>query len=111
MLKRKRNQSKTGGIAKQMTTFGVALQYAAHGGLVVYAKNETGDAAGFHSTLTLGAVRYTYYIRLEPSGLSELRMMHPEFNDWCRSQAQEAANSPLNELQLLQLGLAAEKPA
>ena len=38
-------------------------KYAAHGGLVVIG-NESGEAKGFHSPLTIGAIQYVFYVRM-----------------------------------------------
>lgn len=61
-------------------------QYASHGGLTVYAHKTSGDPGGFHSTLTIGAVRYVYFIRLCWLAKLELRLQHREFMRWCRER-------------------------
>jgi len=40
-------------------------QYAAHGGLIVYADKNTNEANAFHSTFTVGPLQYVFHIRLE----------------------------------------------
>jgi len=53
-----------------------AHQYAAHGGLVVYGHKKTGGAKGFHSTLTVGRVRYIFFSRLTSLEQLVLRICH-----------------------------------
>lgn len=87
-------------------------QYAAHGGLVVYGNVKTQRATGFHSTLTLGPIRYTYSSRLTWVERLELRFGYRTFNEWCREQVQFALENPLSESKKVALGLTPrEKPA
>jgi hypothetical protein len=81
-------------------------QYAAHGGLVVYSQKTTAHPRGFHSTLTLGPLRYVYFIRLLWRARLELRLGHPRFWNWCRERGHDAMTAPLTLTEQLQLGLA-----
>ncbi|MDP1631478.1 MAG: hypothetical protein Q8L66_08675 [Caulobacter sp.] len=83
-------------------------QYAAHGGLVVYGHVRTGEPRAFHSTLTIGAVRYVFYWQLNWLNRLEIKMAHPDFYHWCRGKVEEAKLMPLSETEKLVLGLAAE---
>lgn len=80
-------------------------QYAAHGGLIVYGHKKTGEATGFHSTLTIGPVRYVYFMRLGWIEKLELRLLHPRFNKWVKSKTADATQRPLSEEEKRRLGL------
>jgi hypothetical protein len=84
--------------------------YAAHGGLVVYGNKKTGAPNAFHSTLTIGPLRYVFFSRLNVLGQLELRLCHRTFYDWCREQVQKAMKHPLSATEKLLLGLSAEEP-
>jgi hypothetical protein len=81
------------------------LEYAAHGGLVVYGDKKTGEPKAFHSTLTLGPVRYAFFSRLIVLERLELKFAHREFFEWCRAQARIALQNPLSNTELLDLCL------
>ena len=81
------------------------FQYAAHGGLIVYGDKASGKATGFHSTLTLGSLRYVFFSRLTWLERMELSFSFPEFNRWCQSKVREAIENPLTENDRLALGL------
>lgn len=83
-------------------------QYAAHGGLVVYARKKTGSPQGFHSTRTLGPARYVFFVRLNWLGALELRLAHPAFYEWCREKGKDAEANPLSKQDELLLGLSVE---
>lgn len=83
-------------------------QYAAHGGLVVYGHKRSGEATGFHSTLTIGPLRYVYFTRLNWIARLELRFGHKEFHRWCRGQVGEATVSPMSNEERLSLGFSIE---
>lgn len=86
-------------------------QYAAHGGLVVYGDRRTGNANAFHSSLSIGPLRYVFFSRLIWLERMELRLMHRRFYKWCRAQVAEATTSPMPQTDLLRLGLAADGDA
>jgi hypothetical protein len=81
------------------------FQYAAHGGLVVYGDKETGNANAFHSSLTIGAVRYVFFSRLNWLERLELKFGYPEFYQWCRANVAAAKDAPLSDEERLALGL------
>lgn len=62
------------------------MQYAAHGGLVVYGHKVLGHATGFHSTLTLGPLQYVFFCELLWPAQLELVLQHRTFSDFCQSQ-------------------------
>nr|WP_319949499.1 hypothetical protein [uncultured Shimia sp.] len=80
-------------------------QYAGHGGLVVYGHKKTGSATGFHSTLTIGPVRYVYFMRLGWTEQLELRLLHPKFHEWVKTKTVDAVEQPLSEEERRRLGL------
>lgn len=80
-------------------------QYAAHGGLVVYGDKNTGEANAFHSTLTVGPLRYVFHSRLNWLERLELRWAHREFRNWVREQTSAARTQPLTDAEKRRLGL------
>lgn len=80
-------------------------QYAAHGGLVVYGDKDTGEANAFHSTLTVGPLRYVFFSRLKWLERLELRWAHREFRDWVKEQTSAAQRQPLTDAEKRRLGL------
>jgi len=81
------------------------LQYAAHGGLVVYGDKNTSEANSFHSTITVGPIQYVFYIDLEHFEIMEIRNKHPDFLEWCKSKVNAAKQNPISDSILVQLGL------
>jgi hypothetical protein len=81
------------------------LRYAAHGGLVVCGDKKSFTANGFHSTLTVGPIRYTFWNRLTWPERFALQWGHPEFNSWCKSQVMAAASNPMSARDKDRLGL------
>ena len=80
-------------------------QNAAHGGLVVYGHKRTGEVAAFHSTLTIGPLRFVFYTRLNRFQRFELRWAHAVFRDWVKEQTAAATEQPLSDADKLRLGL------
>lgn len=80
-------------------------QYAGHGGLVVYGHKKTGSATGFHSTLTIGPVRYVYFMRFSWAEQLELCLLHPKFHEWLKTKTVESVEHPLSEEERRRLGL------
>jgi hypothetical protein len=87
--------------------YGVS-QYAAHGGLVVYAKKKDSSVTGFHSTLTIGPLRYIFWTRLSIFERFSMRWFYPEFREWCRMKAHDTEEHDLPRETLLKLGLLKE---
>jgi len=81
-------------------------QYAAHGGLVVYGSKTTGAATGFHSTLTVGAAQYVFYVNLLDEEIREIEMEYPIFFEWCKSRVEHNRVDPFTPEEKLSLGLA-----
>jgi hypothetical protein len=86
-------------------------QYAAHGGLVIYGDKKTGGANAFHSTLTVGSLRYIFFLRLNWLERLELRLGHRQFYDWCRKQVQKSVEHPIAEADWFKLGLSIKEPS
>lgn len=85
-------------------------QYAAHGGLLIFSDKKSGSPNAFHSTLTLGSVRYVFFSRLNWIERLELRIDHQDFYEWCRARGRETMDHPMSEQDRLMLGLSVEKP-
>ena len=81
------------------------LPYAAHGGLVIMGHRETLHPSAFHSTLTIGPIRYVYHASLTETGQEMMRSETPDFFDWCCERTRRALDSPLDEAERLDLGL------
>ncbi|MGX9178685.1 hypothetical protein [Mesorhizobium sp. BHbdii] len=96
---------------KQISAEFGAHRYAAHGGLVIYGDRKTGGPNAFHSTLTVGPLRYIFFSRLNLFERLELRLVHRGFYDWCRTQVQTSVDQPIAETDRLRLGLPAVKPS
>jgi len=80
----------------------------AHGGLVAYGHKKSGGPRAFHSTRTVGSLRYVFFSRLNWIERLELRLAHPKFYGWCREQTHKAMDEPLSAKECLMLGLMAE---
>ncbi|WP_138984942.1 hypothetical protein [Pseudomonas chlororaphis] len=80
-------------------------KFAAHGGLIVPFDSKTQNPTSFRSSITLGAVRYIFWVRFDPIVGAELRSFHYEF--WCKCEAayQKALKNPLSDEQLHRLGI------
>lgn len=65
-------------------------KFAGHGGLTVPFDPATLSLTSFKSSLTLGAVRYTFWVKFESEVAIELRANHPEFAAKCETACQEA---------------------
>lgn len=92
---------------KQAMLHGVT-QYAAHGGLAVYGDKDTGGANGFHSTLTIGPIRYVFYSRLNALEQWALMLAHQEFHQWCKKRVEAAKVDPIPHADQVRLGLIEE---
>ncbi len=80
--------------------------YAAHGGLVVYGHIVSGEPRVFHSTVSIGALRFVFWSRLTLFERLALRWNHPKFFAWCRAQVDATGAKPIEHDLLLKLGLA-----
>lgn len=81
-------------------------QYAAHGGLVVSGDLKTNGPNGFHSAVTVGAIRYTFFVRLTWLELYALKISHREFYGCCREHLADATATPMTDEHKKRLGLA-----
>ncbi len=79
--------------------------YAAHGGLIVMADRKTGRPTGFHTTLTLGPLRYVFWVEFTSIVAFEMRFFHQDFFAKCRSSYEDALRNPIPGHKLKQLGL------
>ena len=71
------------------------LPYVAHGGLNVYGDARTNAPTGFHSTITVGTLRYVFFSRLTWLERCALRFSHPQFHSWCSQRIVETAEAPM----------------
>jgi hypothetical protein len=90
--------------ALQSTVLGTT-HFAAHGGLVVPVNRKTRLATSFHSTLSLGAVRYTFWIRYGSMVGIALRLFHRDFWRKCDAAYREALKKPLSHEERQRLGI------
>jgi hypothetical protein len=75
--------------------FGVH-QYAAHGGLVVTTNPATGLINSFRTSLTLGPVRYLFWVEFGATVALALRLFHKPFSDKCVAAYCAALQDPMN---------------
>jgi hypothetical protein len=81
------------------------LKYAAHGGLIVPFNAKINVPTSFRSSLTLGPVRYIFFVRYSPIVGMAIRLFHRDFWRKCEAAYQEALQNPLNDTQMRRLGL------
>lgn len=79
-----------------------AQKHASHGGLVIYANKDTHRLTAFHSTLTIGAIRYTFNVRFSEIVEDELCMIAPDF---CKRSKESILKDEVSEIDRLKLGL------
>jgi hypothetical protein len=82
--------------------------YAAHGGLIVNGSKTSGNANRFHSTLTVGAAQYVFYMDLLEEEALEIVEKFPEFFEWCKSKIDYYKKRPFTSEEKLRLGLTDE---
>ncbi len=80
--------------------------YAAHGGLLVIGNSTTHAPTCFHSTLTVGPVRYCYRVWLDQTAQAQLLNDHPEFYAWCARRTAETLQNPMSSEDRELLGVA-----
>ena len=80
--------------------------YAAHRGLVVCGDRRSNSPNGFHSTLTVGALRHTFFSYLTWFERCALRVAHRDFYNFCCDRVPEATISPISVSHKSKLGLA-----
>jgi len=81
------------------------VQYAAHGGVVVFGNKKTYCPTTFYSTLTIGRVQYCFEARLNLLGQLQLALEFPVFFAWCMKEVWLATKRPIASEKLAQLGL------
>lgn len=81
------------------------IQYAAHGGLVVYGDKITGQANAFHSSLTIGPLQCVFHTRINWFEKMELKIFHSRFNKWCKAKVELAIEESLTNEQKNEVGL------
>lgn len=72
-------------------------QFAGHGGLTVCADSKSSLPTSFRSSLSLGAVRYTFWVQYDAAVQAELQHFHPEFWGKCEAAYREAIKLPLSD--------------
>lgn len=70
-------------------------QYAAHGGLVVTTNPATGLVNSFRTSLTLGPVRYLFWVEFGAIVALALRLFHQPFSDKCVAAYHAALEDPM----------------
>lgn len=80
-------------------------QFAAHGGLIVPFSSTTYTPTSFRSSISLGSVRYKFWIRFGVAVGIALRAFHYEFWRKCEAAYQEALKNPLSDDQRHRLGI------
>lgn len=80
-------------------------RFAAHGGLIVPFDSKTQNPTSFRSSISLGSVRYIFWVRFEAIAGIELRACHYEFWRKCEAAYQEALKNPLSDEQRHRLGI------
>ncbi|HHT7521839.1 TPA: hypothetical protein ACT1UU_005580, partial [Klebsiella oxytoca] len=79
--------------------------FARHGGLIVLFDSKTHNPTCFQTLLSLGAVRYLFWVRFDALVGAELRTSHHEFWLKCEAAYQEAIKNPLSDEQRYRLGI------
>lgn len=79
--------------------------YASHGGLIVKTNEKNHLPSAFHTSLTLGALRYVFWVEFSPIVAIEMKFFHRKFFSRCRAAYEEALRNPMPEEKLKKLGL------
>lgn len=72
-------------------------QFAGHGGLTVCADSQCSLPTRFRSSLSLGAVRYNFWIQYDAAVQTELQHFHPEFWGKCEAAYRKAIKASLSD--------------
>ncbi|MBF4557181.1 hypothetical protein H7698_13940 [Pseudomonas sp. p50] len=80
-------------------------KYAGHGGLIVPVDSKTQLPASFRSSLTLGAVRYIFWVRFGAMAGIALQVFHRAFFEKCEAAYREALTNPLSDDERRRLGI------
>ncbi len=80
-------------------------QFAAHGGLMVCADSKSSLPTSFRSSLSLGAVRYKFWVQYDEAVQTELRHFHPDFWEKYEAAYRKAIKAPLSDDDQPRLGI------
>ncbi|MGF6591009.1 hypothetical protein [Pseudomonas sp. 2835] len=80
-------------------------QFAGHGGLMVCADSKSSLPTSFRSSLSLGAVRYKFWVQYDATVQAELQRFHPDFWGKCEVAYREAIDVPLSDNDRRRLGI------
>jgi hypothetical protein len=80
-------------------------QFAAHGGLVVMANRQTELMDGFLTSLTLGPVRYVFWVEFGVAIALAIKLFHKPFADKCEAAYRDALINPISPEKRRKLGL------
>ncbi|WP_377706682.1 hypothetical protein ACFMKY_26345 [Pseudomonas protegens] len=80
-------------------------KFAGHGGLIVPVDPKTQLPTSFRSSLTLGAVRYTFWVRFGALVGVALKLFHRPFFAKCEAAYREALRNPLSDDERRRLGI------
>lgn len=78
--------------------------YAAHGGLVIVMDRKTELPTRVQSYLTLGPIRYRYWVEFAPIEVTALACFHREFWQAARAAMQDYIDNPPTDEQLERMG-------
>lgn len=78
--------------------------YAAHGGLVIYCNENSGEVRGFHSSLSVGVVQYVFWFRLHRLEILTLRWFQQIFFKKILASADQYIVSPIEKSKYGSLG-------
>ena len=79
--------------------------FAAHGGLIVNFSRKSGLPTGFHTALTLGPLRYVFFVEFGLMVGLALKVFHSKFFNKCEAAFRAALHEPIPDHKLEQLGL------
>jgi hypothetical protein len=71
-------------------------QFAGHGGLVVCANSKSGLPTSFRSSLSLGAVRYKFWVQYDEAVQAELQHFYHDFWEKCEAAYLDAIKAKLS---------------
>ncbi len=74
-------------------------QFAGHGGFIVSMDSTTKLPTGFHSSLSLGAVRYEFWVRHGSICGLAIRVFYPNFLSRCETASNDARGGRLSDME------------
>jgi hypothetical protein len=81
------------------------LAYAAHGGLIVPMDRHSKLPTSFRSSLTIGPVRYLYWVKFDVMVGMALTCAHKAFYEKCLAAFEKALRNPMSEDERRRLGI------